>query len=75
MMDFVDLARRAASTSNPVSLGELEATVRAALADIVAGTDATCQPVSCAGSSGAAHLGFRDDPRPGTDPAQMGVSR
>ena len=35
MMDFVDLARRAASTSNPVSLGELESMVRSALADIV----------------------------------------
>ena len=35
MMDFVDLARRAASTSSPASIAELEATVRSALADIV----------------------------------------
>ena len=41
MMDFVDLARRAASTSNPVSLSELEATIRSALADVVTGTDRT----------------------------------
>ncbi|MET0461136.1 MAG: adenylate/guanylate cyclase domain-containing protein, partial [Ilumatobacteraceae bacterium] len=36
MMDFVDLARRAAATSNVRSVGELEVTVRAALRDIVA---------------------------------------
>ena len=35
MMDFVDLARRAASSTNPVSLSELETMVRSALADIV----------------------------------------
>ena len=35
MMDFVDLARRAASSTNPVSLSELESMVRSALADIV----------------------------------------
>ena len=34
MMDFVDLARRAALTSNVRAVGELESTVRAALADI-----------------------------------------
>ena len=36
MMDFVDLARRAAMTSNLRSVGELEVTVRAALRDIAA---------------------------------------
>jgi len=35
MMDSVDLARRAIATSSPVSLRELEATVRSALSDIV----------------------------------------
>ena len=40
MMDFVDLARRAAVTSNLGSVGELEVTVRAALQDIVAAADA-----------------------------------
>jgi hypothetical protein len=35
MMDFVDLARRASSTSNLVSIGELETMVRDALTDIV----------------------------------------
>ena len=34
MMDFVDLARRAASASSPASIAELETTVRAALAEI-----------------------------------------
>jgi hypothetical protein len=34
-MDFVNLARRAASSTNPVSLSELETMVRSALADIV----------------------------------------
>jgi hypothetical protein len=37
MMDFVDLARRAQATSNPVSLAELESTVRAGLAELVGG--------------------------------------
>ena len=36
MMDVVDLARRAASVANPVSLVELEATVRVALAELAA---------------------------------------
>ena len=40
MMDFVDLARRAAVTSNLRSVGELEVTVRAALHDIVGAADA-----------------------------------
>ena len=40
MMDFVDLARRAAVTSNLRSVGELEVTVRAALGDIVGAADA-----------------------------------
>ncbi len=35
MLDFVDLARRASSTSNLVSLRELETSVRCALTDIV----------------------------------------
>jgi hypothetical protein len=35
MMDFVDLARRASSAGSVVSLGDLEATVRSALTDIV----------------------------------------
>ena len=35
MMDFVDLARRASSTSNLVSISELETMVRDALCDIV----------------------------------------
>jgi len=35
MMDFVDLARRAAVSNNPLSLNELESMVRSALADIV----------------------------------------
>jgi hypothetical protein len=35
MMDFVDLARRASSTSNVVSISELETMVRDALRDIV----------------------------------------
>jgi hypothetical protein len=37
MMDFVDLARRAEATSNPVSLAELEASVRAGLAQLAGG--------------------------------------
>ena len=40
MMDFVDLARRASSTSNLVSIGELETMVRDALTDIVNSDDA-----------------------------------
>ena len=39
MMDFVDLARRASSTSSLVSLGELDTMVRAALTDIVNDVD------------------------------------
>ena len=39
MMDFVDLARRASSTGNLVSLGELDTMVRAALTDIVNDVD------------------------------------
>ena len=37
MMDFVDLARRAATTASRTSLGELEKMVRAALTEIVDG--------------------------------------
>ena len=37
MMDFVDLARRAASTSNLISLSELETLVRTALKEIAEG--------------------------------------
>jgi predicted ATPase/class 3 adenylate cyclase len=37
MMDFVDLARRASSSSSVVSLSELESIVRTALVDIVEG--------------------------------------
>jgi hypothetical protein len=40
MMDFVDLARRAAATSNVRSVAELETTVRGALRDIVAASEA-----------------------------------
>ncbi|MEJ7582965.1 MAG: hypothetical protein WKF43_02540 [Acidimicrobiales bacterium] len=39
MMDSVDLARRASTTSNPVSLSDLDTTVRAALTEIAAGAE------------------------------------
>ena len=45
MMDFVDLARRASASNNPVSLSELETMVRSALADIVDAADEV-QPAS-----------------------------
>jgi hypothetical protein len=37
MMDFVDLARRAAVTANPISIGRLEAVVRNGLEDLASG--------------------------------------
>ena len=57
MMDFVDLARRASSTSNLVSLSELETMVREALTDIVNADDsAGGRRARLTGRPGSGHL-------------------
>lgn len=52
MMDFVDLARRASSSSDVVSLSELETTVRAALTAIVNADEGAVPAPACQGIGG-----------------------